>query len=204
MEETGANTSEAVAEAVVTLFNEAWSGHDLAAALALTSEDCVFESTSPAPDGQRAVGQAAVRTAWQPIFADLRSSFTVEETFTAGCRVVQRWRYDWGDGHVRGVDLFTVQNGRVTEKLSYVKGLPGTARAGSRRMLVRHTFRPKPPNEYTCAGCLSSPARIPAVNSRHWAGERTRTGPLRSLESQTATSPGRLSATSTQAPPLLV
>src|SRR6266568_3194563 len=152
MEETGANTGEAAAEAVVTLFNEAWSGHDLAAALALTSEDCVFESTSPAPDGQRAVGRAAVRAAWQPIFADLRSGFTVEETFTAGCRVVQRWRYDWGDGHVRGVDLFTVQNGRVTEKMSYVKGLPGTARAGSRRVLVRHTFRPTPQNEYTCAG----------------------------------------------------
>jgi hypothetical protein len=50
---------------------------------------------------------------------------------------------------------------------------------------------------------LSSPARIPAVNSLHCAEVSTRTGPLRSLESRTATIPGRLSATSTQAPPLL-
>ncbi len=36
--------------------------------------------------------------------------------------MVARWRYDYGDGHVRGVDLFTVRDGRVAEKLSYVKG----------------------------------------------------------------------------------
>ena len=51
---------------------------------------------------------------------------------------------------------------------------------------------------------LSSPARIPAVNCVHWAEVSTRMGPLRSLESRTATIPGRLSATSTQAPPLLL
>ena len=57
---------EAVA-AVVDRFNAAWNAHDLAAAIALTSEDCVFESTSPAPDGERSVGHAALRVAWQPI-----------------------------------------------------------------------------------------------------------------------------------------
>jgi hypothetical protein len=38
-----------------------------------------------------------------------------------------RWRYSWVDaageeGHVRGVDIFQVKNGLITEKLSYVKG----------------------------------------------------------------------------------
>jgi hypothetical protein len=46
----------------------------------------------------------------------------VEELIGAGDRVVQRWRYEWGDGHVRGVDVFTVRDARVAEKLSYVKG----------------------------------------------------------------------------------
>jgi hypothetical protein len=46
----------------------------------------------------------------------------VEESVVAGDRVVQRWRFDWGDGHVRGIDLITVRNGLVTEKLAYVKG----------------------------------------------------------------------------------
>jgi len=107
---------------VVGRFNSAWSARDLAAALALTSEDCVFESTSPAPDGGRYVGHAAIRAAWKPIFDDVASRFTVEDTFAAGSHVVQRWRYDWADGHVRGVDVFTVRDGKVAEKLAYVKG----------------------------------------------------------------------------------
>jgi len=107
---------------VVRQFNAAWDAHDLAAALALTSDGCVFEATSPAPDGQRHVGHAAITAAWKPIFDDATSRFTVEDSFTAGDRVVQRWRYDWGDGHVRGIDVFTVQDGKVTEKIAYVKG----------------------------------------------------------------------------------
>jgi ketosteroid isomerase-like protein len=117
-----ATTAEATTAAVVGRFNGAWNDHDLAAALALTSPDCVFESTSPAPDGQRCVGHTAIRAAWKPIFDDLASHFTVEDSFTAGTRVVQRWRYDWAGGHVRGIDVITVSDGKVTEKLAYVKG----------------------------------------------------------------------------------
>jgi ketosteroid isomerase-like protein len=120
----GADPAGAVTtpEAVVARFNLAWSRHDLAAALELISADCVFDSTGPAPDGQRSVGKDAIRAAWQPIFDDSSSQFTVEEFFTAGPRVVQRWRYDWDGGHVRGVDVMTVAGGLVTAKLSYVKG----------------------------------------------------------------------------------
>jgi hypothetical protein len=50
------------------------------------------------------------------------SRFTVEDSFTAGAHVVQRWRYDWDGGHVRGVDIFTVRDGLVAGKLAYVKG----------------------------------------------------------------------------------
>jgi ketosteroid isomerase-like protein len=51
----------------------------------------------------------------------------VEETVVAGDRVVQRWHHRWVDlsgtaAHVRGVDLFRVRDGKVAEKLSYVKG----------------------------------------------------------------------------------
>ncbi len=115
----GASTDAA---AVVSRFNAAWNDHDLAAALALTSDDCLFEATSPAPDGQRFVGHAAVAAAWKPIFDDVTSRFTVEDSFAAGPHVVQRWRYDWADGHVRGIDLITVRDGKVTEKIAYVKG----------------------------------------------------------------------------------
>jgi ketosteroid isomerase-like protein len=116
-----AAATDTAAASVVDRFNAAWAAHDLPAALALTSDDCVFESTSP-PDGERFTGPVAIRAAWQQIFADAGSKFTVEETLAAGCRVVQRWRYDWDGGHVRGVDLFTIRDGKVIEKLAYVKG----------------------------------------------------------------------------------
>jgi uncharacterized protein (TIGR02246 family) len=106
---------------VVNRFNAAWAAHDLPGALALISEDCVFESTAP-PDGERSAGREAIAAAWKPIFDDVTSQFTVEETIEAGHRVVQRWRYDWGGGHIRGVDVFAVAAGQITQKLAYVKG----------------------------------------------------------------------------------
>jgi ketosteroid isomerase-like protein len=108
--------------AVVGQFNQAWNSHDLAAALALTTDDCIFEATAPAPDGARAQGRTEVAAAWQPIFADTTSCFTTEEVFAAGDRVVARWRYDWAGGHVRGVDVIRVRDGLVAEKFAYVKG----------------------------------------------------------------------------------
>lgn len=112
---------EAAARELVVAFNAAWNAHDLDAALELCAPEVVFEATGPAPDGDRLTGSAEVRAAWQPVFTG-RGRFDVEEILVAGDRVIQRWRYDWGIGHVRGVDLITVRAGRITEKLSYVKG----------------------------------------------------------------------------------
>jgi ketosteroid isomerase-like protein len=107
---------------VVQGFGVAWSDHDLESALRMVTDDCVFDATGPAPDGIRHVGRDAIRLAWEAIFSDATSRFEPEETFGAGDRVVQLWRYSWDGGHVRGVDVFRVRGGRVAEKLSYVKG----------------------------------------------------------------------------------
>jgi ketosteroid isomerase-like protein len=107
---------------VVDAFGTAWGAHDLEATLALVTEDCVFDATGPAPDGARHVGKGQLRAAWSAVFADATSRFEVEETIVAGDRVTQRWRYEFEGGHVRGVDVFTVRDGLVAEKLSYVKG----------------------------------------------------------------------------------
>jgi ketosteroid isomerase-like protein len=108
---------------VVERFNEAWGRHALDETLALCTDDIVFESTGPAPDGERHEGQDAVRAAWEPIFADEHATFGAETVFGADDdRVVQLWRYDWDGGHVRGIDVFEVRDGRVAAKRSYVKG----------------------------------------------------------------------------------
>ncbi len=82
----------------------------------------MFESTHP-PDGLRVIGREAVLEAWSQVMADAADvHFDVEEMITAGDRVVVLWRYSWADGHVRGVDVMRVRNGRVAESFAYVKG----------------------------------------------------------------------------------
>ena len=108
--------------AAVARFNEAFDAKDVDAVMAAMTPDCVFEDTSP-PDGGRHVGVDAVRAAWTALFdASPEGAFRSEEVIDAGDRIVVRWRYGWGDGHVRGVDVFTVRDGLVAEKLAYVKG----------------------------------------------------------------------------------
>jgi uncharacterized protein (TIGR02246 family) len=108
--------------ALVDTFNAAWGAHDLDAALALTTDDCLFDATGPAPDGTAHKGRDAVRAAWTPIFADAAASFTTEDSFVADDRFVQTWRYDFEGGHIRGIDVIEVRDGKISAKLSYVKG----------------------------------------------------------------------------------
>jgi ketosteroid isomerase-like protein len=109
--------------ATVEAFNEAFGRHDVDAVMALMTDDCIFENTLPTPDGERHVGQAAVRAFWEQFWTDSpNAKFDAEEVVIAGDRAVVRWRFDWGDGHVRGIDLMKVRDGKVAEKLSYVKG----------------------------------------------------------------------------------
>jgi uncharacterized protein (TIGR03086 family) len=115
-------------DAALAAFSAAFGRGDVEAIMELMTEDCVFESTSPAPDGERHEGAAAVRTVWETLFtATSDASFSEEASFVCGDRAVLRWRFDWteadgGPGHVRGVDLLRFRDGKVAEKLSYVKG----------------------------------------------------------------------------------
>lgn len=114
--------------AAVHTFNEAFFRQDIEATMAAMAEDCVFENTYPPPDGTRAEGQAAVRTVFETFFqGSPQARFEIEEIVPLGERCAVRWRYHWLDeagqpGHIRGIDLFRVNQGKVVEKLSYVKG----------------------------------------------------------------------------------
>ena len=108
---------------VVRIFNEALNSHDIDAVMALMTEDCIFENTFPAPDGTRHVGAPVVRTELGNfLISSPLARFEEEELIACDDRCVVRWRYSWGDGHVRGVDVMRVRDGKVSEKLSYVKG----------------------------------------------------------------------------------
>lgn len=113
---------------VVLAFNEACNRHDVAGMMRLMSDDCRFENTAPAPDGTVYEGKEAVTRFWQTFFAESpQAHFETEEIFGLGRRCIVRWRYEWVDadgapGHVRGVDVFRVEDELIVEKLSYVKG----------------------------------------------------------------------------------
>lgn len=113
---------------IVLEFNEAFNRHDVAGMMRLMSDECVFENTHPAPDGTPYRGKAAITQFWQEFFqASPHAHITVEDIFSLGHHCVMRWRYEWVEaagqtGHVRGVDIFKLQDGLISEKLSYVKG----------------------------------------------------------------------------------
>jgi ketosteroid isomerase-like protein len=109
---------------VVGRFEAALNAHDLDTAMSLVSDDVVFESTSPAPDGARYEGRDALRSVLGDMVATTPAArFSTEEQFSDGIdRAVVRWRYDWGDGHVRGVDILRVSEGKIAESFAYVKG----------------------------------------------------------------------------------
>lgn len=113
---------------IVLDFNDAFNRHDVAGMMQLMNEDCVFENTEPAPDGTSYKGKAAVTQFWQQFFQESpQAHIEIEEIFGLGSHCIMRWRYSWVDaqdqqGHVRGVDIFKVVEGKIAEKLSYVKG----------------------------------------------------------------------------------
>lgn len=113
--------------AVIERFNEAFNRHDVEAVMKLMTADCIFENTNPPPDGARLVGAVEVRTYWQKFFAaNPDAHFEVEDIIVVDDRCVIRWVYhktkDGKPWHLRGVDVFRVRDGKVSEKMSYVKG----------------------------------------------------------------------------------
>lgn len=113
---------------IVLEFNEAFNRHDVAGMMHLMSDNCIFQNTSPAPDGTAYAGKEAVTQFWEDFFRESpQARIEIEEIFGFGNRCVMRWIYKWVDaagqnGHVRGVDIFQIRDGLIYEKLSYVKG----------------------------------------------------------------------------------
>ncbi len=119
--------TEPATRAAVDRFNDAFNRHDAAAVANMLTEDTVFEDTSPAPDGRRIEGKAAVAEFWRAWFGrNPDAHFAAEETIVSGDRAVVRWVYrkmrDGQPWHLRGVDVFTVRGGKIAAKLAYVKG----------------------------------------------------------------------------------
>jgi ketosteroid isomerase-like protein len=125
--EQNSATTAPTTRRVIDQFNEAFNRHDADALAALLTDDTVFEDTSPAPDGRRIEGKAAVVAFWRGWFSENADAlFQAEEVIVGDDRAVVRWVYrkmrNGQPWHLRGVDVFTVRDGKVAAKLAYVKG----------------------------------------------------------------------------------
>src|SRR5262245_27836447 len=100
---------------VVIEFNDALNAHDVDGMMRHMTADCIFENTSPFPDGTRIVGQASVLAFWEEFFrGSTGAHIDIEEIFGAGDRCIMRWTYRWIDlngtpGHVRGIDVYKLE-----------------------------------------------------------------------------------------------
>ena len=109
-------------------FHEALNRHDVAGMMALTTDDCLYESTIPAPDGTSYSGKEEVSRFWKDFFhSSQQASMEIEELVGFGIRCALRWRIAWVDSSgwrrsARGVDLFKMRDKLICQQLSYTKG----------------------------------------------------------------------------------
>jgi len=109
-------------------FTEAHNRHDLDAMMELVSDKCIFETTTPAPDGTLCQGKESITQYWRELLAHSPDAcIKIEDIFGFGLRCILLWSYSWIDEagnkrHLRGVDICRVQDGIIQEVKSYIKG----------------------------------------------------------------------------------
>ncbi len=121
------NAEESSTRSTIEKFNAAFNQHDVDAVMNLMTLNCLFESTNPPPDGLRVEGALEMRVFWKKFFdGNPDAFFETEEMLVTANRCIVRWIYrktkDGNPWYLRGVDIFKVENGKVAEKLAYVKG----------------------------------------------------------------------------------
>jgi predicted SnoaL-like aldol condensation-catalyzing enzyme len=116
------------ASRIVMAYIEAFNRHDIPGIVQFVSDDCRFEDSSPAPDGTVYKGKAPISQYYQAFFDRFpQAHLKAEELLGYGIRCMLRWQLDWIDpsdnpAHVRGIDLFRVQQDLICERYSYIKG----------------------------------------------------------------------------------
>lgn len=119
-----AHRRRATLEAMMAAFN----ARNVAGVMACMAEDCAFHASAGAEvEGQRHVGQAAVRSAVEAVFATFpEAAWTEGQHVVAGQTGLSSWRFVGrrADGtvvDVRGCDVITFDGEKIALKDSYRK-----------------------------------------------------------------------------------
>ena len=123
----GQDPIEADILAMVRGFLESFNRQNIDAVMAAMTENCVWESAFPLPDGTRYEGQDAVRSYLREVFGSGPTAVSEpEEMLPAGDRCIVRLTRRWTDDegkprHFRGMGVFRFRDGKIAEYLVYHK-----------------------------------------------------------------------------------
>ena len=120
------NTTDSTRE-VVTRFEGNFNARDVALLLADMTEDAVFEHVGPA---DKVMGRFEGHDAIGAVFGSLEEHFPgfdlqVVDIIAEGDRCACQWTIDWdlpdgSKGHGAGTDVFTMRDGKICEKRTYL------------------------------------------------------------------------------------
>ena len=178
-------------ERLLDEFSAAWNRHDLDALMAMMTDDGVFEASGGnAVNGERHVGQQAVRAAYAAVFGEYPDArWNNARHFVHGDRGVSEWtftgtRKDGQRMEVAGCDLLTFRNGKIAVKNSFRKNRPPIGSFTVSPSAMRGAFRAARPRG-TGAMLVSSAACIAWLRSRAFPAAGTRIARIAQLEAIT-------------------
>ena len=124
---TTAPTDEVTVE-FLEAFGDAWNRHDVERLMTFMADQCVFETTAgPEVCGKRYEGRETVKWAFERVFQIFPDAhFGNAVHFVSGNRGLSEWIFTGtpSDGkrlEVKGCDVFTFKNGKISHKDSFFK-----------------------------------------------------------------------------------
>jgi ketosteroid isomerase-like protein len=112
---------------IVLDYVAAFNRRDITGMMAGMSDDCIYESSSPAPNGTAYQGKKVLQSYWQEYFSKhgiLR--LQTEQIFGLGFHCVLQWKLTCQDSagnaqSKRGVELFQFKDEKICVQYSYEK-----------------------------------------------------------------------------------
>ena len=122
------STSKQVTIEFLEKFAEAWTGHDIDLLMSFMSDNPMFQQSSgPDIDGMKYSGFENVKLGFQAVLDKFPDGKWIEDShFVAGDRGVSEWTFTATDNEgieskVRGCDIFTFEEGKISVKNSFRK-----------------------------------------------------------------------------------
>ena len=110
---------------IIDRFNEAFIKHNPSLLNDIVGTDCRMEGAMPPPDGMIVEGYQNCLDFWKSLIENPNAQFMPEKVTVNGNKATIQWKFMWGEKlekHIKGVNLMTIQDNKITEAVGYVKG----------------------------------------------------------------------------------